>query len=118
MKFPIMRNVFLAFFFFSFNVNGFSADTLKVSSPGGVQRLEIYHETTGELKYAVFYKGKAVILPSALGMRLKKPEVILERFDLIKTEQKKNDNSWKPVWGEVREIQNKYNELVLNLKNR
>ncbi|MCB9054775.1 MAG: glycoside hydrolase family 97 protein [Chitinophagales bacterium] len=66
--------------------------------------------------YAIDYKGKQVIKPSAIGFVLKVPEVTLNSFVLTNTKKSNKDGTWEPVWGEVKSIRNHYNELALTLQ--
>ena len=49
-------------------------------SPNGTVRLEAIVTNEGVVQYRVNYKGKAVMLPSTLSMRLKSPDVLLKKF--------------------------------------
>ena len=51
-------------------------------------------------------------------MKLSTPDVLLNKFDIVRTDQKQLDETWKPVWGEVNTIRNNYQELALQLKDR
>lgn len=95
-----------------------AADSLGLSSPNQVLTLSIYHQGQGQISYAVRYRGRQFIQPSTLGMKLKKPDVLLNRFDLLSTSTNSLNETWKPVWGEVSEIRNEYNEIVLKLKDK
>lgn len=95
----------------------YANDTITVWSPGRIQQLRLYQHADGKIEYAVYYKEKAVIHPSGLGMKFKTPDVLLTKFEKLKTEQRTVDENWKPVWGEVSSIRNNYKELVLKLKD-
>ena len=96
----------------------YADDTLSLFSPNHIIDVKIYHQPDGQVKYGVYYKQKFFIKPSGLGMRLNKPEMLLNRFDIIKSDQRDFDETWKPVWGEVRNIRNHYRELTLQLKDK
>ncbi len=93
-------------------------DTLSVASPNHNLRVQFDQQADGSLKYSLSYKGRSVTKPSALGMKLTKPEVMLDKFDLINTSTRTSDETWKPVWGEVSSIRNNYNEIVFHLKDK
>ena len=65
--------------------------------------------------YSLSYKGKDVIKPSKLGLELKDQEDLLTGFSIEGIETTSFDETWKPVWGESREIRNQYNELEVIL---
>jgi len=92
--------------------------SIGLRSPDGNIRINLLHRTDGSISYSVFYKDKTVIAPSALGMTFKSPAVSLLKFELTAVDSSVTDETWKPVWGEVREIRNHYKQLVLKLKDR
>lgn len=63
--------------------------------------------------YALNYKGKAVILPSTLGLELKEGRSLLDGFEMDDAQRTSFDETWEPVWGETRTIRNHYNELLV-----
>ena len=93
-------------------------DTLTLFSPNHNIQLTVYRQSDGQLKYGVYYKQKFFIKPSGLAMKLSTPDVLLNKFDIVRTDQKQMDETWKPVWGEVSTIRNNYQELALQLKDR
>jgi glucan 1,4-alpha-glucosidase len=96
----------------------FADQQLTAHSPDGNIQLGIFHRTNGDLFYSVFYKGKTVIALSGLGMKLKSPELILAKFDLLGIDSSVTNETWKPVWGEVNQVRNHYKQLVLKLTDR
>jgi len=96
-----------------------AADTLSLNSPGNIVRIIVYQETDGQIKYGVYFKQKLFMKPSALAMKLKAPgELLLSKFDLVKSELNEVNETWKPVWGEVSSIKNNYKQLTLQLKDK
>ena len=98
--------------------NAKADDTLSISAPGHKLYVQIIHQADGQIKYGVNYKGKFFIKPSALAIKFKTPDVLLNKFDRVKTNRSQVADTWKPVWGEVSSIRNAYNELKLELKDR
>ncbi len=92
--------------------------TVTISSPNNNIQLSVVHRTDGSLQYAVTYKGKSVINPSGLGMKLTNPQLSLLQFDLAAVDSAATDESWKPVWGEQNTIRNNYKQLLLKLADR
>ncbi|SHG11847.1 Glycosyl-hydrolase 97 C-terminal, oligomerisation [Cnuella takakiae] len=69
----------------------------------------------GVPSYTLSYKGKAVVLPSKLGLELKDGKHLTSSFTLGPTQTTTFDETWAPVWGEVKTIRNHYNELAVTL---
>jgi glucan 1,4-alpha-glucosidase len=72
---------------------------------------------TGEFTYKVNFKNKPIIHTSRLGFSLNKPQVDLTRFKIISTDSSSYDDTWKPVWGEVSEIRNTFNQVKIRLQD-
>ncbi|RYF88298.1 MAG: glycoside hydrolase family 97 protein, partial [Chitinophagaceae bacterium] len=67
--------------------------------------------------YKLIYKNAEVIKPSLLGLELKKDKKsLLNGFTVNGSTTAAVDESWKPVWGEVSNIRNHYNELAVTLQ--
>lgn len=84
-------------------------------SPDKTIKIELNWQSSGALSYQVLYKGKTVIAPSALGMVLNNPGLELTKFVLEGVDSSVLDETWNPVWGEVKSIRNNYRELQLKL---
>ena len=95
-----------------------AADTLSLSSPNHVIDVTIYHQPDGQIKYGVYYKRKFFIKQSGLAMKLKNPDLLLNKFDLVKSDQREFNDTWQPVWGEASSIKNNYKELTLQLRDK
>ena len=91
------------------------AEAENISSPGGIVKVNFNLED-GVPTYSVDYKEKAVINPSTLGLELKDSPNLTDGFEIIRTEQTSFDETWQPVWGEVKDIRNCYNEMLVELK--
>ena len=65
--------------------------------------------------YSVNYKGKEVILPSAMGFTLKEIEALSGNFSIAASQTSTFDETWEQVWGEKQFIRNNYNELKIDL---
>jgi alpha-glucosidase len=110
----------------------------KLLSPDGNLEMTFTLNEQGAPVYELSYKHKAVILPSKLGLELKREDESAktdfdwkERTDLDKLDSKTNlldgfridnvsestfDETWSPVWGEESAIRNHYNELAVTLQ--
>ena len=107
---------FIAVFLLSLNAG--AQDRIRLLSPDRNQELTVSISPAGELQYRLVYKGRNVIDASSLGMKLKKPELTLAKFELLKADSSRFDETWKPVWGETTNIRNNYNQLALRLKDK
>ena len=116
-----MKKGFLLFCFAQvFVMLSFAADTIRIESPAKNLSCRVFLNTadgkTGNLFYELDYKNKPVIKRSALGIYLKTPAMQLSSFELIEKGITTADESWTPVWGEVKQIRNNYRQLLLRLK--
>ena len=96
--------------FFSFS----NAQELK--SPNGKLVLGFSLQTDGTPVYTLNYKDKQVVKPSKLGFELEKDATsLLNGFTIADIQTSSFDETWKPVWGEVADIRNHYNEMAIRL---
>ena len=109
----------------------------KLTSPDGNLEMNFSLDGKGAPMYELSYKGKTVIKPSKLGLELKKEDAnkhtdfewkevkdastldiktnLYDGFKIEKTEITSFDETWRPVWGEEKEIRNHYNQLAVTL---
>lgn len=86
-----------------------------VVSPNGVVKLDFNLSEKGEPTYAVNFGEKNVILPSHMGLELKNLPDLMDGFKIANTSTSSFEETWQPVWGETKDILNKYNELFVEL---
>jgi hypothetical protein len=90
----------------------------ELSSPNG--RLKTYFsvDKSGQPIYRLTYDNKYVVKDSKLGFILLNDRIgnLTDGFNIINTETSSFDETWSPVWGEEDTYRNKYNELLVNLK--
>ena len=89
-----------------------------ITSPNGQLQLNFSVNSQGEPVYELFYKGKAVIKPSKLCLELKNDPGLMNGFTLADTQTSTFDETWEPVWGEVKQIRNHYNEMAVTLDQK
>ncbi|GAB2545287.1 glycoside hydrolase family 97 protein [Rufibacter soli] len=110
-----------------------------LKSPNGelVMRFSLLQD--GTPSYTLSFKGKPVIKPSKLGLELKtKPATMASggsdanmdqkainlqsslhnNFTITGTKTATVNETWNPVWGEVKTIRNHYNELAVTLNQK
>ena len=103
------------FFLFSFLVSApFTMRAEELKSPDGnlLMRFEVNGE--GTPVYELTYKRKPVIKPSRLGLEIEGFS-LRKAFTLKGVETVTFDETWTPVWGEVKAIRNHYNEMTATL---
>lgn len=95
----------------------------EVKSPDGQVAVKFYLES-GRPTYEMSYQNRAVVKPSHLGLELAKDKhaskglretSLMDGFVIKDTKTSTFDETWKPVWGEVANIRNHYNELAVTL---
>lgn len=100
----------------------YATDTIRVTSPDKNLVCSIVLNgsagNANNLYYQLDYKNKPVIKRSALGFSLKSPAMQLNAFELVDKNIMATDESWTPVWGEVKQVRNNYNQLFLKLKTK
>lgn len=102
------------FFSYIFTCTNFGL-AQEVKSPDGNLIIHFKLSDFGEPVYELRYKTKPVIKPSLLGLKLKDTPNLLDGFKISDSKQSTFNETWKPVWGEVKEIRNHYNELLVTL---
>ncbi|MGI6223691.1 MAG: glycoside hydrolase family 97 protein [Prevotella sp.] len=99
------------------------ASAQTVTSPNGNVAVKFYLDG-GRPTYEMSFKNKAVVKPSHLGLELakdkhaskgKRETSLMDGFEIKDTKTSTFDETWKPVWGEVAQVRNHYNELAVTL---
>ncbi|OWP63172.1 alpha-glucosidase [Hymenobacter amundsenii] len=87
----------------------------ELQSPDKQFTLSVNLTPDGAPTYSLVYKGKPVLKTSQLGLELKNTPSLTNGFVQTSAVRKSIDESWNPVWGEVKTIRNHYNELAVTL---
>ncbi|MBP1612600.1 MAG: alpha-glucosidase [Bacteroidetes bacterium] len=95
-----------------------AATAESITSPNGLLKLNFSLSPKGEPTYELSYKNKVVIKPSKLGLELKNESGLMNGFVLTDAKTSTFDETWTPVWGEVKQIRNHYNELAVTLNQK
>lgn len=106
-----MKHFLSAILFFALSM----LQAQSVASPSKNIILDFNLKANGQPTYAVNYKNKAVVLESAMGIKLKEKPTLDARFKIEGTENTTFNETWKPVLGEQSSIVNHYNELKVSL---
>lgn len=86
----------------------------KIQSPDGKLELN-FNLKNGIPVYTLDYKQRPVVKESSLGLELKDGKNLMDGFTLANATTSSFDETWQPVWGEVKDIRNQYNELAVTL---
>ena len=81
-------------------------------------KLEFSVSVEGVPTYAVWFDSKPVVTSSPLGFELNDNRKLDSNFIILKTDIKSVHETWKPVWGEVSQINNKYEQLTVQLQQK
>jgi hypothetical protein len=112
-----MKKNILLLFAFLLAVNCVDAQELK--SPNGNFIMNFSLLNDGTPTYKLTYKNKEVIKQSKLGLELKNDKKsLLNDFLVSDSKTATFDETWKPVWGEVAQIRNHYNEFTVTLNQK
>ena len=95
-------------------VSAASAQTLK--SPDGRLTMDFALTKTGEPTYRLSLKGRTVVKESKMGFVLKDTPSFKSGFRLITQDRVSHESTWDPVWGEVKTVRSRYNELSVVLR--
>jgi len=112
-----MKKLLQVLFVFLIAINSSSAQELK--SPNGQFSMNFSLLQDGTPTYELSYKNKPIIKSSKLGFELKNDKnSLLNGFTISNSNTSTFDATWKPVWGEVAQIRNHYNELAVTLNQK
>ena len=81
-------------------------------------RMDFKLDEKGAPVYAVYFNQQPVIQPSHMGFRLVEDSLMDRNFELMGTDKKSVDESWKPIWGEVSSIRNHYEQIIFHIKQK
>ncbi len=112
-----MKKLIQVLFVLLISINSSIAQELK--SPNGQFSMIFSLLQDGTPTYELSYRNKPVIKSSKLGFELKNDKnSLLNGFIISNTKTATFDETWKPVWGEVAQIRNHYNELAVTLNQK
>ena len=107
-----------------FGMNLFSQNKTIVYSPSKNIEVSFWLNDQGAPMYRMAYKGKPVIQPSAMGFQIKQTITntplpsLTDSLVVSNTTETVSDTKWKPVWGDVKEIRDNYNQLTVSLSQK
>ncbi len=96
-----------------------SANAQSLQSHNGKFSLNFSVKDDSIPRYQLTYNGKDVVKLSKLGLELKDDsKSLLNGFTIEATKTASFNETWQPVWGEVKTIRNHYNELAVTLHQK
>ncbi len=102
----------------------FAQTKTTVFSPNKNIVLNFWLGDNGAPMYDVTYKNKPVILSSGLGLELKETQSakpypsLATNLTVVSSVQNSSNTTWKPVWGDVKEIRDNYTQLTVKLSQK
>ncbi len=114
----LQKNAYLILFYLFITMIAGAQDVNVITESMGNIKLSFLLDEKGNPKYAVTYKQKTVINPSQLGFILEGKKSFNSNFVLLGSDKKNVDETWTPVWGEVNNIRNHYNQLTVELQEK
>ena len=120
----LLKKIVFTFSFILCTSTIFAQPKTTVLSPNKNIELNFWLNDKGAAMYSFSYKGKDVLLPSAMGFELKQTmsnevlPALKENLVITKSAQTTADTKWKPVWGDVKEIRDNFNQLTVNLSQK
>jgi hypothetical protein len=120
----LFKKLGFAFIFMLILSASFSQNKTVIYSPSKNIQLNFWLSNTGAPMYSVAYKNKPVILPSSMGFELKQTlnNLVLpplkDSLVITSSAETSSDTKWKPVWGDVKEIRDNYNQFTVNLSQK
>lgn len=88
---------------------------VQVASPDGRNRVTI-EVSEGRLTYGVARDGRALILPSLLGIQFKDAPPLRDALAITDTVRQSYDAWWTQPWGEVARVRDQHNELAVTVE--
>jgi glucan 1,4-alpha-glucosidase len=94
---------------------GSTAIAQTIASPNGILTATFALTEAGEPTYQLTFKQKSIIKASKLGLELRDQPAFMKGFAISKVDTTTVNETWEPVWGEVKTIRNNYRELAVTL---
>ena len=93
-----------------------SARAQTIHSPNRKLTLQFALSAAGEPTYQLRYGQKLVVKTSRLAVLLQDQPGFDKGFSIAKVDSSRHDDTWTPVWGEVKQIRNHYQELAVTVQ--
>ncbi|MCG6191054.1 glycoside hydrolase family 97 protein [Maribellus maritimus] len=90
--------------------------SVSVLSPDGKIKVDFWIDETSDNHYSVSYEGETIVLPSFIGYQLEDESKIGDNVEIVSFSEMEVNQSWKPVYGELAEVPDTYNQTTIRLK--
>ncbi len=87
---------------------------LRVASPDGRNRVTM-ELREGRLSYSLARDGRALLLPSLLGLDFHGAQPLRDGLRIVDTTRRSHDEWWTQPWGEVARVHDHHNELAVSV---
>ena len=115
----IKQNLLILFLLFvSLTSKAQSKESIIISSPNKVNEIVFKINKNGTPTYEVKHKGKTCINTSEIGFEFKNQLSLKERISILNSTTSSFEENWEMPWGEQRKVENKYNELKVELQEQ
>ncbi|SMB92302.1 alpha-glucosidase [Hymenobacter roseosalivarius DSM 11622] len=94
----------------------FVAPAQTIHSPSRKLALTFQLSPAGEPTYELKYGARTVVRPSRLAVLLQDQPGFDKGFTIANVDSSRHDDTWAPVWGEVKQIRNHYQELAVTVQ--
>lgn len=91
------------------------AKAQEITSPNGDMTLSFKIDEGGTPTYNLHFKNKTVIKDSKMGFIFKGLKPMNQGYVVTDTQYTTKDETWKPVWGENKEITDNHKEMLVSL---
>jgi hypothetical protein len=112
---PVLATAATILFLVSCSKTKNSATMLELSSPSGTNTITFELDESGVPSYSVNHGDQRVVLPSKLGFEFTDAPALNGGFEMTGHSEEVIDRSWEMPWGEQREVQNHYGQLMVQL---
>ena len=114
------KKMFLALGLSFLTASLYEAVAQRLASPSNKLEMNFQLNSQGEPTYDLkLADGAVVTKASRLGFEMTDSKKSLNNnFEIVDTKESTFDETWTPVWGEVKQIRNHYNELLVELKQK
>jgi alpha-glucosidase len=110
--------IFLSFFLCSsLVVSGKGKVSSEITSPNKSIKVQV-QINNGMPFYSVKRNGQVILADSKLGFILKDHPSLTKDFKITSSKQSSFDETWTQPWGEVKNIRNQYNSLIVLLEEQ
>ena len=92
------------------------AQEAQVASPDGRTVVTVALGAGGEVTWRLDRDGEAVVLPSRLGFEFRGAPALEEGLRIAGTARDGVDDTWEQPWGQLREVRDRHEELVVTLE--